>query len=148
MDWKTIKTLLHVDPWRLEEALEAGLVISSFPMSLCINYNDMQNVINDQLNELSRQNAVDRTSFHKGNDLSLLSWISPWQKKQIIEAADEWCIDSTHKTCKSLVGSGKHSYLYTIIIRSNIMNKSVPVCFFITNAELTSTLRQWLTLWL
>ncbi|OAD68396.1 hypothetical protein PHYBLDRAFT_68949 [Phycomyces blakesleeanus NRRL 1555(-)] len=134
MDWKAIKTLLRIDPRRLEEVLEAGLAISSFPMSLRINYHDVQNVINTRLNKLSRRNAVDRTSveewmsflknekgclvhmkFYEGNGPYLLSWISPWQKK-ILEAADEWCIDSTHKTCKSLVGSDKHSYLYMIVL--------------------------------
>ncbi|OAD65308.1 hypothetical protein PHYBLDRAFT_153552 [Phycomyces blakesleeanus NRRL 1555(-)] len=65
--------------------------------------------------------------------------------KQILESADKWCIDFTHKTCKSLVDSNKHFYLYTIVVRSNIKNKGVPVCFFVTNAELITILSKWLS---
>ncbi|KAG1040313.1 hypothetical protein G6F43_012307 [Rhizopus delemar] len=64
-----------------------------------------------------------------------------------LEEAEEWCIDSTHKTCKSLNNPAENSYLFTIVVRSPITNKGVPVCFFITDREVLSTLEQWLT-WL
>ncbi|KAI7870061.1 hypothetical protein BDF14DRAFT_230400 [Spinellus fusiger] len=44
----------------------------------------------------------------------LVSWMSPWQKS-ILETADEWCIDSTHKTCKSFTCSSADCYLFTIV---------------------------------
>ncbi|OAD67986.1 hypothetical protein PHYBLDRAFT_151071 [Phycomyces blakesleeanus NRRL 1555(-)] len=131
MDWKTINTLLRIHPQRLEELLEAGFTISSFPTSLRINYNDVQNVINAHSNKLSGRDAVDKTSveewmsflknekccivhmkFHEGNGAYLLSWASPWQKKHMLGTADEWYIGST-----------------------SITNKGVPVCFFITDAD-------------
>lgn len=58
--------------------------------------------------------------------------------------AEEWCIDSTHKTCKSFIQSSADCYLYTIVVRNNVTNKGVPVCFFITNREVTPVLVKWL----
>ncbi|OAD66983.1 hypothetical protein PHYBLDRAFT_151921 [Phycomyces blakesleeanus NRRL 1555(-)] len=138
---KAIKTLLRINPQRLDE-LKAGIDIASFPMSLRINYHDTS--VEQWIEFLEKEkNYLVHIVFHEGNGPYLVSWISPWQKK-ILELADEWCIDSTHKTCKSLVDSSKHSYLYTIVVRSNVTNKGVPVCFFVTNAEFITTLLQWL----
>ncbi|OAD66941.1 hypothetical protein PHYBLDRAFT_151878 [Phycomyces blakesleeanus NRRL 1555(-)] len=64
MHWKAIKMLLCIDHQRLEE-LEAGLGISSFLMSLRINYHDVQNVINARLNKLSRKNVIDKASVEQ-----------------------------------------------------------------------------------
>lgn len=57
--------------------------------------------------------------------------------------ATEWCIDSTHKTCKSLDGKND-AFLFTIVVTSPVTRKGVPVCFFITDAEKTPILSQWL----
>lgn len=35
-------------------------------------------------------------------------------------------------------------YLYTIVVRNKITNKGVPVCFLITNREVTPILAKWL----
>ncbi|OAD81259.1 hypothetical protein PHYBLDRAFT_161878 [Phycomyces blakesleeanus NRRL 1555(-)] len=92
-------------------------------MSLCINAH---------LNKLSRKNAIDKASVKQWNELL--------EKKRTI-----WFTLSFIKTCKSLVYFKKHSYLYIIAVRSNVTNKGGPVYFFVTNAELITTLSQWLS---
>ena len=47
----------------------------------------------------------------------LMSWISDWQKKYL-EESEEWCIDSTHKTCKSITDPTRDSYLFTIVVHN------------------------------
>lgn len=37
--------------------------------------------------------------------------------------------------------------MYTVVVRSPITNKGLPVCFFVTDREIIPTLEQWLT-WL
>jgi hypothetical protein len=64
----------------------------------------------------------------------------------LLKESVEWCIDSTHKTCKSLRDNNADSYLFTIAIRSPISNESIPVCFFDTDAKRTFILVQWFTL--
>ncbi|OAD65510.1 hypothetical protein PHYBLDRAFT_153410 [Phycomyces blakesleeanus NRRL 1555(-)] len=66
MDWKAIKMLFRIDSKCLEE-LEAGLGISSFPMSLHINYHDVQNVINACLNKLSKKMSLIRQVSSNGS---------------------------------------------------------------------------------
>ncbi|OAD69167.1 hypothetical protein PHYBLDRAFT_172422 [Phycomyces blakesleeanus NRRL 1555(-)] len=123
--------------------LEGGIDIVSFPMSLRINYYDVQNVINARLNNLLRQNAIDKTSVEQ--------WIEFLEKKRTT-----WFTLSSMKVMSHTLfrgslldrrrfsNSSKHSYLYMIVVRSNVTNKGVPVCFFVTNAEFITTLLQWL----
>ena len=66
---------------------------------------------------------------------------------QYLEEATEWCIDSTHKTCKSFVSPTKNAYLFSVVVRSPATNKGVPVCFFITDHEIIPTIEEWL-MWL
>lgn len=73
----------------------------------------------------------------------LVSWLSPWQLN-LLKTSQEWCIDSTHKTCTSFNNPNDSCYLFTIVIKSPITNKGVPVCFFITDAEKQPILVQWL----
>ena len=54
----------------------------------------------------------------------LISWVSDWQKK-FLEEAEEWCIDSTHKTCKSITDSSKNSYLFVF---SSLIWKPFLLC--------------------
>ncbi|KAI7871785.1 hypothetical protein BDF14DRAFT_1718437, partial [Spinellus fusiger] len=49
----------------------------------------------------------------------------------ILETADEWCIDSTHKTCKLFTCSSADCYFFTIVVRNKTTNKGMPVCFFL-----------------
>lgn len=34
--------------------------------------------------------------------------------------------------------------MYTIVVRNKVTNKGVPVCFFVTNREVTAVLVKWL----
>lgn len=72
----------------------------------------------------------------------IVSWIADWQRK-LLEDSEEWCVDSTHKTCKSFVDSGRDSYLFTIVIKNKVTMKGVPVCFCITDKEVTNILVEW-----
>ncbi|CEG82401.1 hypothetical protein RMATCC62417_16475 [Rhizopus microsporus] len=161
MDWKTIKKFLRTDDECLIE-LEKKESFSSFPMSLLINYQDVKNIINAHMNKLSRKSCHDKHSCEKWikyleeekncstlfrtheNGPFLISWVSDWQKK-FLEEAEECCIDSTHKTCKSITDSSNDSYLFTIVVHNYTTNRGLPVCFFITNMKTIPTLHQWLT---
>lgn len=67
--------------------------------------------------------------LHPNNGPILVSWLSPWRKKHLIEA-EEWCLDSAHKTCKSFVDSKQDCYLYTIMIRSPLLVTKVSLLVF------------------
>ena len=114
------------------------------------------------MNKLSRKHYTDKASvnlwmqflaqeknyltYFKLNTLPgpfLVSWMSPWQVK-LLKNAQEWCLDSTHKTCTSFNNNNDDAYLFTIVVRSDITNKGVPVCFFITDAEKQTVLVEWL----
>ncbi|PHZ17466.1 uncharacterized protein RHIMIDRAFT_243532 [Rhizopus microsporus ATCC 52813] len=135
------------------------MVSSSFS-PLRINYYDVRNVINVRLMKLSRRAVLDRVSaqiwieelakkgakilFKVYEDGSfLISWVAQWQMKE----AEEGRIDSTHKACKPFNDPKKDGYLLTIVVRSSITNKRLPVCFFVTDNEIIPTLHQWLS-WL
>lgn len=126
-----------------------------------MNYQEVKNAITARLNKISRKDCKDQVSCqlwleslqNEKNYLTLfkvhengpflVSWVSPWQKTQLEEAL-EWCIDSTHKTCKTFSNPSDYSYLFTIVVRSQTTNKGVPVCFFITSHEIVPTLKTWL----
>ncbi|CEP17264.1 hypothetical protein [Parasitella parasitica] len=160
-DWKQIKRLLRLDEQRLEE-IEKNPEYGAFPKSLFIKYKDIKNLIDARIAKLTRKNPNDKESvmlwmesFREDNYYVLqdfqvngpfiLLWVSPWQKV-FLEQAEEWCVDSTHKTCKSLNDPKESSYLYTIVVKSPITLKGVPVCFFLTDKEVIPTLSKWLSL--
>ncbi|KAI8995035.1 hypothetical protein BDB01DRAFT_709283, partial [Pilobolus umbonatus] len=157
-DWKAIKATLFLSETNLD-AFDMSESFSKIPACLLVRYADVQNVIFAKMNKLSRKSPVDMESVrlwmkdlqetkHYSTLLSvdpdmngpfLVSWMSPWQK-MILENAEEWCIDSTHKTCKSFVKSTDDCYLCTIVFCNKVTKKGVSVCFFITNREVTLVL--------
>ncbi|PHZ15284.1 uncharacterized protein RHIMIDRAFT_86858 [Rhizopus microsporus ATCC 52813] len=157
--WKAIKKFLRIDDECLIE-IEKKKSFSSFPMSLLINYHDVKSIINAHMNKLSRKSCRDKHNCEKWmkysekkkncltlfrtheNDPFLILWVSDWQKK-FLEEAEEWCIDSTHKTCKPITDSSKDSYLFTIVVHNYTTNRGLPVCFFITDMETIPILHQW-----
>ncbi|KAI8979866.1 hypothetical protein BDB01DRAFT_725385 [Pilobolus umbonatus] len=161
-DWKAIKATLRLSETNLD-AFDMFESFSKIPAGLLVRYVDVQNVIFAKMNKLSRKSSVNMESIRLWmNDMQdtkhystlfsvdpdmngpfLVFWMSPWQKI-IFENAEEWCIVSTHKTCKSFVKSTVDCYLYTIVVRNKATNKGVPVCFFITNREVTPVLVMWL----
>ncbi|KAG1501015.1 hypothetical protein G6F53_011179 [Rhizopus delemar] len=158
LDWKQIKDLLRLDESRLDQN---NTRFGTMPAALFVKYKDVKNLIDARIAYLTRNHSNDKESiklwvdtlkqegffslirFHE-NGPFLLSWVSFWQKK-VSPKAEEWCIDSTHKTCKSLNNPAENSYLFTAVVGSPITSKSVPVCFFITDHEVLSTSEQWLT---
>jgi hypothetical protein len=80
------------------------------------------------------QNYLTLYKIHPFGGSFLVSWISPWQI-QLLENAEEWCKDPTQKTCVSFTNQNDDAYLFTIVVKSRITNKGVPVCFFLTDAE-------------
>lgn len=159
-DWNSIKALLRLNEDELEQ-LEANPVYNRFPPALLINYHDVQNVINRHLNNLSRKHPQDKQSVqlwlnhlkeknhqtlfvqHPNDGPFLISWFSSWQFN-LLKQAKEWCIDSTHKTCISFNNPNDSCYLFTVVIKSPITNKGVPVAFFITDSEVQPVIAQWL----
>ncbi|KAG1054848.1 hypothetical protein G6F43_003157 [Rhizopus delemar] len=91
----------------------------------------------DQLENNTRFSAMPAALFVKYKDVKNLI-----DARIFLEEAEEWYIDSTHKSCKSLNNPAENNYLFTIVVRSPVTNKGVPVCFFITDREVLSTLDQ------
>lgn len=133
---------------------------SSLP--LLVQYHDVQNVILSRMNKLSRKHYTDKVSvklwmqylkkqkncftlyeLRISSGPFLVSWMSPWQVK-LLKNAQEWSLDSTHKICISFQNNHDDAYLFTIVVRSQITNKGVPVCFFITDRENQPVFVQWL----
>ncbi|KAI8877549.1 hypothetical protein K501DRAFT_278374, partial [Backusella circina FSU 941] len=127
------------------------------PVSLLVNYQTVKNVINARLARLSRKSSSDKDSVkkwaeelenennykalfknHGSGAAFLLAYIASWQIKYL--EAEEWCIDSTHKTYKSINDSKRDSSLSTVAVRSPIANRGVLVCQFITDYEMIPAL--------
>ncbi|OAD72004.1 hypothetical protein PHYBLDRAFT_146983 [Phycomyces blakesleeanus NRRL 1555(-)] len=146
MDWKSIKNMFRMSEDRLLELEQAGNS-SFFPSSLLIDYQYVRNVINAEIMKLSRK--------HVDHYESVKLWVQELNESEIttlftfLENSEEWCIDSTYKTSKSFnTVAGKEPedcFVFTITVQNPITNKGLPVCFFITDHEYTSTLSQWLT---
>ncbi|SAM04955.1 hypothetical protein [Absidia glauca] len=94
MNLKSIKAVLRLNIDQLDE-LDANIADGRFPPSLIIKQQDVVNVVNEKLNKISRKYAIDRFN--------------------LLEGALEWCIDSTHHTCKSTLNPDHYCYLYTIV---------------------------------
>ncbi|SAM03139.1 hypothetical protein [Absidia glauca] len=118
MNLKSIKAVLRLNIDQLDE-LDANIADGRFPPSLIIKQQDVVNVVNEKLNKISRKHAIDRFN--------------------LLEGALDWCIDSTHHTCKSMLNPDHYCYLYTIVVRSPFTNKGVPVAFMLTASEIIRT---------
>ncbi|OAD71981.1 hypothetical protein PHYBLDRAFT_169891 [Phycomyces blakesleeanus NRRL 1555(-)] len=115
MDWKSIKNMLRMSEDRLLELEQAGNR-SFFPSSLLIDYQYVRNVVNAEIMKLSRK--------HVDHYESVKLWV-----QELNETGKE----------------PEDCFVFTITVRNPITNKGLPVCFFITDHEYTSTLSQWLT---
>ncbi|CEP13224.1 hypothetical protein [Parasitella parasitica] len=134
------------------------------PVAMLVNYQDVQNAILEKLNAAARKHKSDEKSvvlwleYLKENgyetvlDISdntdaplVLSWYSPWQKKYL-KAAEDWFLDSTHKTCVSFIDK-RDCYLMTIVVHNPITKKGLLVAFFITSMECSPTIERFLS-WL
>ncbi|SAL95413.1 hypothetical protein [Absidia glauca] len=163
MNWRSISALLRMNHDEMDAVEEEIEQRGRFPRVMSINYRAVQNLVQSRINGLSRRNALDKRSVelwleelsgkggcstlwkvHPNGGPFLVSWISPRQKK-ILEKAEEWCIDSTHKTCKSFI-DGSDCYLFSIVVVNPVTRRGVPVCFFVTNMEAIPVLKEWL-LW-
>ncbi|KAI8889600.1 hypothetical protein K501DRAFT_159450, partial [Backusella circina FSU 941] len=67
--------------------------------------------------------------LHPDGGPFLVSFMTKWQLKLLSES-EEWCIDSTHKTCRSFTDPTQDAYLFSIVVRLRTTNKGAPVCFF------------------
>ncbi|SAM02423.1 hypothetical protein [Absidia glauca] len=135
MDWIAISALLLDDDDELDVLENQMEIRKQFPKALKIDYRAVQKhdpVKVEQGLEKGYSGQGKRASLqHPGEDASfLVSRSSPWQKA-LLESAEEWSLDSTHKT----------------LVVNPSTRRGVPVCFFITNAEVTTVLTEWL-IWL
>ncbi|KAI8879352.1 hypothetical protein K501DRAFT_193741, partial [Backusella circina FSU 941] len=149
LDWKAIKAFLRIDENRLYE-LEDNNTMCIF-VWLLVNYQTVKNVINARLVRLSRKNSSDKESVkklaeelknennykllfknHGSGAAFILAWVASWQVNYL-EVAEEWCIDRTHKTSKSIHDPKRDDYLYTVVVLSPVTNRGVPVCQFMTD---------------
>lgn len=58
---------------------------------------------------------------------------------KLLEQAEDWFLDPTHKTCRSFV-DGSDYYLATIVVYNAATNKGFPTALFITSKECTPVL--------
>ncbi|SAM04762.1 hypothetical protein [Absidia glauca] len=94
MNLKSIKAVLRLNIDQLDE-LDADIADGRFSRSLIIKQQDVVHVVNEKLNKISRKHAIDRFN--------------------LLEGALDWCIDSTHHTCKSMLNPDHYCYLCTIV---------------------------------
>ncbi|GJJ78543.1 hypothetical protein EMPS_10902 [Entomortierella parvispora] len=83
----------------------------------------------------------------------MCAWSTKFQLKVMEANTGIMCMDSTHKTVKSLLPSRDNDmvytsgFLFTILVRDRKTHSSVPIAFMICNSESIETLTSWL-LWL
>ncbi|KAI0995090.1 hypothetical protein K3495_g13091, partial [Podosphaera aphanis] len=75
------------------------------------------------------------------------AFCNKWQKKILERYSSVLCLDSTHNTCYALDDTHRKAYLYTIVVKHDVVGKGVPVAFMITSSEAQGPLASWL-LWL
>ncbi|OAD65926.1 hypothetical protein PHYBLDRAFT_175667 [Phycomyces blakesleeanus NRRL 1555(-)] len=152
LDWKAIKGLLRLEDIKLEE-MENSMSMTSIPSAMMIQYKDVHNAIVARINNSARK--------HYKDEISTERWIAFLQEKGyqtmfdtynsvgpllFLENAEEWYLDSTHKTCKSFLDN-KDCYLMSVIIYNPVTNKGVPVAFFVISIKCSYTIARWLN-WL
>ncbi|CEP19022.1 hypothetical protein [Parasitella parasitica] len=162
-NWEGIKNFLRLDENQLNEIGNHG-TFKEIPVAMLINYQDVQNAILAKLNAAARKHKSDgkrvvlwleylkENGYETMRDIPdntdapfVLSWYSPWHKKYL-EAAEDWFLDSTHKTCVSFIDK-RDCYLMTIVVHNPITSKDLPVAFFITSVKCSPTIERFLS-WL
>ena len=53
-------------------------------------------------------------------------------------------MDSTHKTCKSIVKPTSDSYLFSIVAKNDVTGQGYPLAYMITDKEDSEHLQIWL----
>ncbi|OAD75522.1 hypothetical protein PHYBLDRAFT_143775 [Phycomyces blakesleeanus NRRL 1555(-)] len=155
----TSSMLLSIEILRMNNSMS----MTSIPSAMMIQYKDVHNAIVARINNSARKYYKDeisterwiaflqekgyQTMFDTYNSVwpLLVSWVSPWQKK-FLENAEEWYLDSIHKTCKSFLDN-KDCYLMSVAVYNPVTNKGVPVAFFVISIECSYIIARWLN-WL
>ncbi|KAH9823468.1 hypothetical protein DFH28DRAFT_881201 [Melampsora americana] len=152
MDWAGIRRLLK-SPDLFPEDLENPDYV---PELLNIDYQTVKNMIRKRQHDLVHLDTNAylslqawgkklreegwhvRDCFDKDARFISFGFFSPWQKEQLrSHGGDIVCLDSTHNTTNNFpkdFGNLKLS-LYTIVIRSPVTGKGVPVVWFLTSNE-------------
>ncbi|KAF9169588.1 hypothetical protein BGX20_010107 [Mortierella sp. AD010] len=82
----------------------------------------------------------------------LVGWCTSFQLQIIADNHDIYCMDSTHKTVKSikkaLSDEGrttfKSAYLFTLLVKDRTVKKGIPVSFMISSSESRYLIQAWL----
>ncbi|KAH9807717.1 hypothetical protein DFH28DRAFT_913167 [Melampsora americana] len=157
MNWSAIKRLL-MSP----DLFSADLGNSKYiPELVNIDYQTVQNMIRKQADRLVHldpnpyrslqawgKKLLENGWFVKDcflEDKGLISFcfFSPWQKEQLQSyGGDIVCLDSTHNTTNNFRKdfSDIKLSLFTVVIRSPVTGKGVPVVWFLTSNEKRSDL--------
>ncbi|KAH9816123.1 hypothetical protein DFH28DRAFT_891842 [Melampsora americana] len=152
MDWPAIKRLL-MSPDLLGKDIANCKYI---PKLVNINYQTVQNMVHKQADKLIHLDPNPYRSLQAwGQKLREGGWhvrdrflehdgwisfcfFSPWQKEQLhAYGGDIVCLDSTHNTTNNFQKdfSNLKLSLFTIVIRSPVTGKGVPVVWFLTSNE-------------
>ncbi|KAH9806774.1 hypothetical protein DFH28DRAFT_919330 [Melampsora americana] len=154
MTWPAIKKLL-MSPDLFSNDLGMSKYI---PELVNIDYQTVQNMIHKQADKLIhldpnpyqslqawgkklRENGWHvKDSYLEDNGFISFCFFSPWQKDQLKSyGGDIVCLDSTHNTTNNFRKdfSDIKLSLFTIVIRSPVTGKGVPVVWFLTSNEKT-----------
>ncbi|KAG2201832.1 hypothetical protein INT47_004389 [Mucor saturninus] len=159
MNWKAIKNLLRIIK-RNPLELKIDKSSNSFPASLYNHYQDVQVIVDSRISKESKKSQTEADSISlwmgqlksedyvtlsligEGQQTFVLSWVSPWQKK-LLQNAQDWGIDYIHNTYNLSGKEDKITHIFTIVVKDPATEKGVPVCFLVTDNEVTSALSLW-----
>ncbi|KAI7885962.1 uncharacterized protein EV154DRAFT_605713 [Mucor mucedo] len=159
MNWKAIKNLLRIIK-RNPLELKIDNSSHSFPVSLYNHYQDVQVIVDSRISKASKKSQTEADSISlwmrqlksedyvtlsligEGQQTFVLSWVSLWQKK-LLQNAQDWGIDYIHNTYNLSGKEDKITHIFTIVVKDPATEKGVPVCFLVTDNEVTSALSLW-----
>ncbi|KAK3805237.1 MAG: hypothetical protein JOS17DRAFT_768795 [Linnemannia elongata] len=172
LDWKSIKARLRLDNWSLRQ-LEDQESLDALPPCLYMLYDDVRTVVYRNRTQLSRKavspsysvklwldqikdeggKSMFKDEAAQSKDHYLFAWCTRFQLKIMKDNTTIVCMDSTHKTVKSLKPSPENdkvytsAYLFTILVRDRKSQTGIPIAFMVCNSESSYIITEWLT-WL
>jgi hypothetical protein len=154
--WRTIKPLLRLDPDIFNLPINS---LTDIPQELLIHYQFFYNLLHKKVVSESQKDSDEFESLVKWCDILrnknykvlfetsiaisnafVIAWVSPWQFEMFSTHSKVVCLDTTHDTCvEPLRGipmkERPSCYLSTIVAKSIVTGKGIPLAFMITNKK-------------
>ncbi|KAK3819330.1 MAG: hypothetical protein J3R72DRAFT_497555, partial [Linnemannia gamsii] len=169
--WKAIKAQLRMD--KKNNGYEKQKTLGPMPPCLYMHYggvrtaayrhkiadsrkhNDATASVKLWLDSIQKEGgkSMFMDGFEGFEHLYLFAWCTEFQMRIMANNKGIVCMDSTHRTVKSLRPDPKHpkahgtAYLFTILVKDRQSRSGIPIAFMVCNSESIMLLRKWLT-WL